>query len=402
MRTEGRNGKTFKVFVKNPPLPPLLYDPVTAQSVRFQYTDLRWKQLMEKNPDLKDQDESAAERFFVCNHTPVQDQNWITSNQRFGLYVKGDSIFNRDPLKADFSLVDYDGYFQELKKIQAEFEPRTSGTAYKKDSSWVQIRIREANRPAFEDVQQIKVGFYANNACGPGDTAIYRSRILDTLTTIDLFSNTRVDGWDTLCEGMALELESTSNDFYFKLSDRQNASDWSRVETDRVDYAWKAPAADWTFTTDTNAKTVRLKVGATGGPVGLRLGNRCGYGSYLDSAIFVHPFVRVTMVGDTTPCRGAEVTYRFKQADFAEGYRVTWPGDDWVERSSQVRNDSMVYTVVVGDKEEGPIYIVGQKTKAPGLKPIPMNETEQNFGCNFQFDNYPSHNRDSLKVRVKH
>ncbi|MDE5704128.1 MAG: hypothetical protein K2H70_04810, partial [Bacteroidales bacterium] len=30
------------------------------------------------------------------------------------------------------------------------------------------------------------------------------------------------------------------------------------------------------------------------------------------------------------------------------------------------------------------------------------NETEQNFGCNFQFDNYPSHNRDSLKGRVKH
>ncbi len=401
LKKVGANGKMFKVFVKNPPLPPVLRDPITGKGIAPQYTETRWEDLVEEG--LGEGDQKAAERVFVCNYTTWQDHTWLSGTQQFGLQVKGDSIF--EPGGGDaFRLVDYDDVFIRDIKIDYSFEKgrKPDNPDVKKDSSWITMSVRAGAREYFEGVQDVKVGFYAYNNCGRGDTGIYYIKIIDTLTTKDLLSNTRAVGWDTLCEGMALDLYSTSRESYFTSADiGEDIDRRPEVVSDRVDYEWVAPAG-WTFaeSTPNTDKRVQLRVGPTSGPVRLRLGNRCGYGKYLDSNVFVHPFVRVHVVGDTTPCRGDTLTYRFKKADLAEDYQITWPGNDWVQTDWQSGIDSMFYTVRVGDHEDEPIYVVGQKTKVPGLKPI--SEAEEEDGCNFRFDNYADHNRDSLAVKVKH
>ena len=171
LKKVGANGKMFKVFVKNPPLPPVLRDPITGKGIAPQYTETRWEDLVEEG--LGEGDQKAAERVFVCNYTTWQDHTWLSGTQQFGLQVKGDSIF--EPGGGDaFRLVDYDDVFIRDIKIDYSFEKgrKPDNPDVKKDSSWITMSVRAGAREYFEGVQDVKVGFYAYNNCGRGDTGI--------------------------------------------------------------------------------------------------------------------------------------------------------------------------------------------------------------------------------------
>lgn len=414
-KTIGKNGQLYKVFVKNPPVMPVLIDPITKKEYEPLYTEYRWLQLGNGN------EQEMSWRVFACNYIKGQGTDWVNANQRYGLQVKNDKLFNPDAgNKAPaFGLVDYDGVFlaQDSKpgKMVADFEERTmDDPSVKPDSSWVSLRIDPDVRKYFETMTEVKVGFFAYNQCGRGDTGIFHIKIIDTLTAKNIRSINRPDDWDTLCEGMPLDLNSDSFDAYFTPEDVSDPTERPFVVTDRVDYAWEVPAG-WTLNEGGTLadKILSLKVGWGSGPVRLRIGNRCGYGQYLDSNVFVHPFVRVTVVGDSTPCQGDSVVYKFKKADLAEAYQWSFPHDWEIEsqepidgfaniavsdQASADAQDSISIGVRVG-ATAGDVYVVGQKTNVPGLNPI--NDVEKDYGCNFRFDNYKDHRRDSLSIRVK-
>lgn len=416
-KDRGKNTKKFKVFVKNPPTTPILYDPITNHKVAPQYTEDMWSQLVENNMAEGEQEE--PERFFLCNYTEIYASS-LTATHTYGLLVKGDTLFNPDG-GSTFRLVDYsDGKLftsaevNDYKiRVATTFEPRsildlTSGKA-RKDSSWINFRVEQDARTYLEGNRDARIGFYAYNGCGAGDTGIYSIKIIDTLRTVDI-REVDLRCWDTICEGMELDLMSNSNSSYFKPDDiGEDIERRKEVVTDRVDYDWKLPD-DWLIRDkfEGDNKEIIATAGPSSGLVQLRIGNRCGYGTYLDSTVFVHPFVRCQIIGDTTPCRGSEVGYRFvkpKQQilpgdtiSYVIRYPKTW---SYVQNSLSgmaVEDDTIGIRLNVDDLADRPISIYGTRTKLSGLK-----SKAGIFGCNFKIvgdDTLPQH-LDTLVINVK-
>ena len=416
---DGQNGQTFKVYVKNPPVMPVIKDNASGRTIKGMYTKERWGLYKAAFPKEPDQEEESFERVLLCNfNASVQNASWLGLNQTYGLYIRNDSLYNpsvpNDPYV--FRVVDYDNVLGgSLDKLNYLLERRTGSSSAKKDSSWIRLEMGRDAKESYAN-KNFKLGFYSFNACGVGDTGIFFFKVIDTVTTIDIQDRLLTD-WDTLCEGTELGLFSAtpqSHTWYMHTEGDPPMRPWATITTDRLDYHWKMPDDTWQYIggSDSTSEKASVLVGRTSGPVRLRFGNRCGYGSYMEMPVKVHPYVRVNIEGDLRPCQGDTITYRFKRAELAEEYEITFPRfweavshayppgsqvarvkdkdvvGDWVEVSAVV--------VPFHDQRVGwqngakfPITVVGSKNKVPGVPE----------GCNFTLED-PKHT-DSLMVGIK-
>ncbi|MDE6439524.1 MAG: hypothetical protein K2K51_00680, partial [Bacteroidales bacterium] len=208
-----QNGKMFKIFVRNPPLPPTLYDPIFGRAIKPQYTERYWEGWVKAHPGADDEQE-IAERVQVCNFVddPLNRGNaWLNSTQQFGLLIKNDSLYNPAGGMNAFRIVDFDEVLNDESgrpQISYNFESRTASSV--KDSSYVSLMVNRDARQYFENTKEVKLGFYGFNVCGAGDTGVYVIRIIDTLTVNDIISN-QYASLDTICEGLEVSLYSTEN-----------------------------------------------------------------------------------------------------------------------------------------------------------------------------------------------
>ncbi|MDE6514712.1 MAG: hypothetical protein K2L03_01575, partial [Bacteroidales bacterium] len=413
-----QNGKMFKIFVRNPPIPPTLYDPVLNKAIAPQFTESRWEEWKQENKDAPDEQETS-ERVQVCNFTTTQSSAWLASTQTFGLQVKGDSLFAPPGGSNAFRIVDFDNMLDDengRSRITRQLETRSSSS--QKDSSWVSLSVRPDARQYFENVQEIKLGFYAFGACPGGDTGVYYIRIIDTLAVTDIVSDQHYMGWDTICEGLELDLHSNEN--YVTTWDVQGEDPYERtmVVTDRVDYDWKKPD-DWSFISKSSSRSGRLNdnvvlnAGASSGTVQLRFQNRCGYSRYLDSNVFVYPFVRFQIIGDTTPCRGETVEYKFVKPEFRGlqgdsihytlGYPGTWSIVNGSIRGMTREDDTISMSFKVADLANRPVSMGGYYWNSDYDNPMPhLSPGVEAAGCvNVENGKISPHHVDSLTVKVK-
>ncbi|MEG1717184.1 MAG: gliding motility-associated C-terminal domain-containing protein [Bacteroidales bacterium] len=361
-----RNGKIIKIFVKNKPLKPVLYDPSIKVSYEPHYTKYRREQLN----ILRDNDTNPV---LICN------ANAALGFQKFILNNDKDSILS-------YGFANIDGLFDMNDIINLD--------ATYKDSAICVIIIHAINHAKLQGKQLYKLGFYAQNACGIGDTGINYINIIDTLSVYSpIVDETLSEKYkDTLCEGVKIHLTNNTSIYNPSMIDVRHKV------TDRIDYQWKL-SPGWSFDPwqDSTAVIPNIKVGYSSGPVRLRLGNKCGVGNYLNSKRFVvHPFVRVKIEPDGRPCQGSTASYRFDTVMEAEGYHWSFPSD-WkvvstgtneVETTNKESSDAgtKISTVDVRvGADSGYIYVVGAKDKF----------------CGFTFNNYATHHRDSLKVLPK-
>ncbi|MDE5736299.1 MAG: hypothetical protein K2H65_04420, partial [Bacteroidales bacterium] len=281
--------------------------------------------------------------------------------------------------------------------------------------SYVSLLVNRDARQYFENTKEVKLGFYGFNVCGAGDTGVYVIRIIDTLTVTDILSN-QYANWDTICEGLEVSLYSTEN--YVTTWDVQGGDPAERenVETDRVTYDWKVPS-DWTIKLDTSrdgreADKAVLTAGASSGAVQLRFGNRCGYGKYMNDSVFVYPFARFKIIGDTTPCRGETVEYKFAKPEFrglpgdSIHYTLSFPGKwqiDGAIGGMERDDDTISISFHVADLANRPISIGGYYWNSAAERPMPhLSPGVEAAGCvNVVNGVISPHHIDSLTVKVK-
>ena len=408
-----QNGQVFKVYVKNPPTKPVIHDPASGRKINGLYTKARWDKFKKEDPNLKDQDESTTQRVLMCNYNAQNSGEWLRFNQTYGLQVENDSLLSTDAQNDPyvFRLVDYEDNIGS-KKVIRELEDRFTVANPKKDSSWVYLTVARDAKADYA-YKTFKLGFYSFNICGLGDTAIFFFKVIDTITAVDI-KEQDVDDWDTLCEGTILTLSSSTQDNHVGYSDLSIARPWESITTDRLIYNWKMPDSTWKYVgnTDSTKSMPSVMVGRNSGPVKLRFGNRCGYGSYKSMPVVVHPYVRVNIKGDPMPCQGDTVTYSFKRAELTDEYEITFPyGWEAISHASppgsqvsklkdkDVQGDSVIVQAVAvpyHDQRSGwqngtrrPITVVGSKGDVPGVPD----------GCNFTLNN--PKNIDSLVVGIK-
>lgn len=407
-----KNGDTLSVFVRNQPIKPTLYDPVGGRAITGQFTDSRWEEYKQiRQLMVETQDEHIKpRRVLACNYTSWQTDEWVAANQTFGVYIKGDSIRRDDD--AAWVVVDMDRKGMGVDFNAELADPNTTP----KDSTTLLVQIKPRSRNLFKD-STIRLGIYGRNECSnnglTGDTGIFFVRIIDTLpvrNAIVSYTHSNIS-WDTLCEGT--QIDFTSEQMYVTLGSQRERDTSSLVETDVITYEWDMPKS-WKYSSVSNKQSVRptMTVGDSSGSVKLRFINRCGSSSYREAPVVVHPYVRVTILGDTNPCQGDVVTYRFKRAKNAEEYLIKFP-DGWRASShvnpTDTRQAIVADSTLLGDWVEVsavavpnhddragwangvkfPVVVVGSKNKVPGVA----------GGCNFTLSN-PKHS-DTLKVKIR-
>lgn len=423
MRDTNQNGKLSKVFVRNQPIKPTIYDPVVGAEIIGQYTNDRWEKYKELNKlDYPTQDDYISpHRVLFCNEIAGQSSVWLAANQSYGLYIRKDSI--RSSTGPAWGVVDFDN-----RGLRSKYGVDIDQASIYKDSTSMTLSVFPGNHNEFKDAD-FKLGLYGRNECSgkdpmtgsdlTGDTAIFYIKVIDTLTVDTIISKVMAYApWDTLCEGTKIDFASQYNRQYITWGSVEERGAPAMVETDRVDYEWDFPEG-WIYDpakSDNNQSSAvpSMIVGHGSGPVRLRFKNRCSFDvnpKFREKRVVVHPFVRVDIVGDTTPCRADSVVYKFKIAEGADAYQWTFP-DDWeiisqspvegtnVGESSQASadEDSISISVRVG-ASDGNLYVVGQKTSAPGVYDVYGNLRTD--ACDFRFGNYEDHNRDSLGIRIK-
>ena len=418
LRDSNQNGKFLKVFVRNQPVKPTIYDPVLGTEIIGQYTDDRWetyKELM--SLDYPSQDEyNSPHRVLMCNEIAGQTDKWLRANQSYGLFIRGETI--RSSTGSAWMVVDYEA---KRPKLTVDID---QASIYS-DSTTMVLSVAPGSHNEFRNAD-FKLGLYGRNECSgkdpetgielTGDTAIFYFKVIDTLTVDTIISKVMAySKWDTLCEGTEIDFASQYKSQYVKWGSDDEKSNPAIVETDRVDYEWAFPEG-WIYdpaqpNNDSSSEVPSMIVGHGSGPVKLRFINRCSFDAnpkFREKKVVVHPFVRVDIVGDTTPCQADSVVYKFKKAEGADAYQWTFPADWQVimpedgsnisDQSSADEKDSISISVRVGH-QAGNVYVVGQKTNAPGVYDVYGNLRTD--ACDFRFDNYQGHNRDSLGIRVK-
>lgn len=418
MKDTSENGKLFKIFVRNPPLPPTLYDPIFGKAIKPQYTERYWEGWKQAHPG-GDEEQEISERVQVCNYTTMQNSAWLNSTQTFGLLIKNDSLYNPDGGRNAFRIWDMDEELNDESgrgQISYQFETRTASSIM--DSSWVSLSVYREARQHFENTKEVKFGFNGFNVCGAGDTGIYVIRIIDTLTVTDILSN-QYYNWDTICEGLEVDVYSSEN--YVTTWDVQGGdpADRENVETDRVEYDWKVPS-DWTIKAESSrdgrvGDKALFTAGSSSGAVQLRFGNRCGYSNYMGTDVFVYPFARFQIIGDTTPCRGDTIEYKFVKPEFrglagdSIHYVLGFPAGVWSIvgpiNGMALEDDTISMSFNVADLANKPISIGGYYWNSAEENPMPHLSPGVNASGCVNINNNsgaisPKH-YDSLAVNVK-
>ncbi|MDR1973280.1 MAG: gliding motility-associated C-terminal domain-containing protein [Bacteroidales bacterium] len=366
-----RNGKAFLVYLKNRPIKPQLYDTI----LKVQY-----------DPEFTPPPPSSTDKqifpILMCN-TNINALN-IFKIRNVGDYIERHRVIDNFYGHGELWIDDESPRIEWIDKETSIFMPN----------------FKPANLAAHAN-QRVAIGFYAENECGAGDTGMYYINVIDTLSMNNspiLNSVTSDTNYkDILCEGEQIELTNTISNSYTPIDVSPGVKDkvdQSNVNTDRVELVWNAPDG-WTFLPESaTGEYVTAEAGYASGSVEVRIRNKCGVGQPVSSKhITVHPYTRTKIQSDTAPCQGSIVTYMVDTVAETVGYEWRLP-DDWkfvdngmnILYTTNAEGPGMPHDVIVG-ADSGYIYVVGKK--------------DTSYHCNFDYDNYSFHRRDSLRVKPR-
>lgn len=250
-----------------------------------------------------------------------------------------------------------------------------------------------------------RMGIYALNRCGNGDTAYFWVHVIDTIKVYDPIKNSTGALEDTICEGSPLELFSSQTD-YTNVINKRPLTDPAKNPKPRNQ--WVLPSS-WSYQlgSDSSQMPIKILVGETTGAVKLRYGNKCGWSSY-ESTKIIEPrrFTRVNIASERTPCQGDTVTYTIDSVRDASRYIWQFPSD-WVTLNGSNTDTSYnlesVHDTVIDPHSLDIISITGTMSMRviAGAEAGYIYVTGENDICDYTLGNYTQHRRDSLKVNPK-